>query len=107
MTTFDFEGREVAFFEGDTIASALYRVGARTFNRSLKHHRRRGLYCVTGDCPNCLLTVDGEPGIRSCTTEARDGQRVVRETGWPSTERDLLAVTDHLHPLMPVGFYYK
>jgi sarcosine oxidase subunit alpha len=105
--TFDFEGREVPFIDGDTIASALYREGVRTFNRSLKHHRRRGLYCGTGDCPNCLLTVDGEPGMRSCVTPARDGQRVARETGWPSPERDLLAVTDHLHPVMPVGFYYK
>ncbi len=107
MATFRFEGREVPFVESDTIASALHRDGVRTFTRSLKHHRRRGLYCLTGDCPNCLLTVDGEPGIRSCTTDARPGQRVGRETGWPSTERDILAITDHLHPLMPVGFYYK
>jgi sarcosine oxidase subunit alpha len=62
---------------------------------------------MTGDCPNCLVNVDGEPGRRSCTTAARDGQRVRRETGWPSTERDLLAVTDRLHPLLPVGFYSK
>jgi len=32
---------------------------------------------------------------------------VRRETGWPSAERDALAITDHLHWAMPVGFYYK
>jgi sarcosine oxidase subunit alpha len=107
VTSIDFEGKKVRVQEGDTIASALYRSGVRTFTRSLKYHRRRGLYCLTGDCPNCLMTVDGEPGVRACTAEACEGQKVRRESGWPSTERDLLAVTDKLHRFMPVGFYYK
>jgi sarcosine oxidase subunit alpha len=102
-----FEGREVSFFAGDTVASALYRDGVRTFSRSLKYHRRRGLYCGTGDCPNCLITIDGRPATRSCQTSCRDGMAVAREDGWPSTEHDLLHVTDSLHRLMPVGFYYK
>lgn len=107
MATLDFEGREVPLQDGDTVASALFRAGVRTFNRSLKQHRRRGLYCVTGDCPNCLCTVDGEPGTRACTTEARDGMRVERETGWPSADTDALSVSGLAHPLMPVGFYSK
>jgi sarcosine oxidase subunit alpha len=102
-----FEGRNVAVREGDTVASALYRAGIRTFTRSLKYHRRRGLYCLTGDCPNCLMDVDGEPGVRACRCPAADGMRVAREAGFPSAERDFLAVADRLHRLMPVGFYYK
>jgi len=102
-----FEGRGVGFVEGDTVASALYRDGLRTFSRSLKYHRRRGLYCGTGDCPNCLMTVDGRPATRSCETPCTEGMTATREDGWPSTERDLLHVTDSLHRLMPVGFYYK
>ena len=105
--TFEFEGRQIPIEPGDTIASALHRAGVRTFNRSIKHHRRRGLYCVTGDCPNCSLNVDGEPGVRSCVTPAVEGVRVKRETGFPSAERDLLSATDRAHPLMPVGFYSK
>jgi sarcosine oxidase, subunit alpha len=107
VPTIDFEGQPVRVEDGDTIASALYRSGVRTFTRSLKYHRRRGLYCVTGDCPNCLMTVDGEPGVRACVTEACEGQAVERESGWPSTDRDVLSVTDRAHRLMPVGFYYK
>jgi len=107
MGSLDFEGKPVPFEEGDTVASALFRAGVRTFSRSLKYHRRRGLYCMTGDCPNCILTVDGEPGLRSCCTEAPDGGTVERGEGWPSTERDLLSVADHAHRLLPVGFYYK
>ena len=107
MASLDLEGRRVPFEDGDTVASALFRAGVRTFNRSLKHRRRRGLYCLTGDCPNCLCTVDGEPGTRACTTEARDGMRVRRETGRPSVEADALSVSKLAGPLMPVGFYSK
>ncbi len=101
------EGRRVAIEDGDTIASAMYRDGIRTFTRSLKYHRRRGLYCLSGDCPNCLVTVDGRPGVRACVTPAREGQDVRRASGWPSTEHDALHVTDRLHRLMPVAFYSK
>ncbi|HYY07352.1 MAG TPA: 2Fe-2S iron-sulfur cluster-binding protein, partial [Actinomycetota bacterium] len=73
----------------------------------LKHHRRRGLYCGTGDCPNCLVTVDGVPGVPACVTPVREGMRVRRRGGWPSVERDALSVMDRLHALTPVGFLYK
>jgi glycine cleavage system aminomethyltransferase T/thioredoxin reductase len=102
-----FEGREVPVVEGDTVASALFRAGVRTFSRSLKGHRRRGLYCGTGECPNCSVTVDGVPGVRSCITPAAGDMRVERARGWPSAEHDLLHVADLAHPLMPVGFYLK
>jgi len=102
-----FEGRDIPVREGDTVASALFRAGVRTFSRSLKSRRRRGLYCGTGECPNCMVTVDDVPGVRSCVTPAGSGMRVERGRGWPSTEHDLLHVTDLMHPLMPVGFYMK
>ena len=107
MGSLEFEGREVSFEPGDSVASALYRDGLRTFSRSLKYHRRRGLYCGTGDCPNCLMTVDGLPAVHTCTQRCEEGMRVERAGGWPNADRDLLHVTDSLHRLMPVGFYYK
>jgi sarcosine oxidase, subunit alpha len=105
--TFLFEGRPVTAFPGDTVASALYRAGVRVFSRSFKYHRPRGLYCLSGDCPNCLVTVDGEPGVRACVTAAAGVRRVVRENGWPSADHDALAVFWYLRRLLPVGFYYK
>jgi sarcosine oxidase, subunit alpha len=107
MPSIAFEGKRVPFEDGDTVGVALFRAGVRTFTRSIKHHRRRGLYCLTGDCANCLVTLDGAPGVRSCVAPASDGMRVRREGGWPSVERDVVSVTDRLHALMPVGFYYK
>ncbi len=107
MANIDFEGTEVPIKEGDTIAAALYRGGTRIFSRSFKYHRPRGLYCVGGDCPNCLVTVDGEVNVRACECRASVGQKVTRQNAWPSADRDALAVIDRFHWALPVGFYYK
>ena len=104
---FEFNGREFQAYEGDTIASALYAAGVRTFSRSFKYHRSRGLLCVAGACPNCLMSVDGVPNVRACSTRVEKGMRVRHQNAWPSQERDFLSVLDRFGRLMPVGFYYK
>ena len=103
----DFEGRTIPVHRGDTVASALYRAGVRTFSRSFKFHRKRGLYCLTGDCPNCLMTVDGESAVRTCCTPAAAVRKVARGSGWPSAEHDALSILWRLRAFLPVGFYYK
>ena len=103
----EFEGREVTIQPGDSLASALYRDGVRVFSRSFKYHRPRGLYCLSGDCANCLITVDGEVNVRACQCAAKDGMTVTRQNAWPSVDRDALNIIDKMHPLLPVGFYYK
>ena len=104
---FEFNGREFQAYQGDTIASALYGAGVRIFSRSFKYHRSRGLLCVAGACPNCLMSVDGVPNVRACTTRVEQGMRVRHQNAWPSQERDFLSVLDRFGRLMPVGFYYK
>jgi sarcosine oxidase subunit alpha len=105
---FSFDGREVEGLAGDTIASALYVAGQRTFSRSFKYHRRRGLLCCAGQCPNCLVAVDGAPGVRACTEPVREGMAVEHLNASPSLEHDVMAVTDAVGgPFTPPGFYYK
>ncbi len=104
---FDFEGKSIAAAPGDTVASALFRAGVRVFSRSFKYHRKRGLYCLTGDCPNCLMTVDGEPAVRTCCTPAAEVRRVARGSGWPSADHDVQSILWLLRRFLPVGFYYK
>ena len=87
--TFDFEGRRVRAFEGDTVGSALAAAGVTVTGRSFKYHRARGLFCMTGACPNCLMQIDGIPNVRSCTEPARQGMRVYRQNAWPSAGRDI------------------
>ncbi len=106
--TFSFDGRSVPAYGGDTIASALFANGQRTFSRSFKYHRPRGLLCCSGQCANCLVAVDGAPGVRACTEPAREGMRVEHLNAQPSLQHDAMAVVDRLPSrALPVGFYYK
>ncbi len=106
--TFTFDGARVSALEGDTIGSALYAAGRRTFSRSFKYHRRRGLLCCAGNCPNCLVAVDGAPGVRACTEPVREGAKVEHLNATPGLEHDAMAVTDAVGgPFTPPGFYYK
>lgn len=105
--TFTFGGQTVTAYRGDTIASALYRAGVRTFSRGFKYHRPRGLLCLSGSCPNCLVNVDGTPSTRSCMTPVVAGMQVTSQNAWPSLERDAMSIFDRLARFLPVGFYYK
>ena len=104
---FTFEGRSYPAHPGDTIASALAAAGVRTFSRSFKYHRRRGLLCCSGHCPNCLVQVGDEPNVRACQRPVREGLAVCAQNAWPSLDRDLMALSQRGSRLMPVGFYYK
>ena len=104
---FDYEGKRVPGYEGDTVASALYASGIDVFGRSFKYHRPRGLLCVSGRCPNCMMNVDGTPNVRACACAASDGARVKGQNAWPSVQNDALSVLQRFDRLMPVGFYYK
>ncbi|MBV8990220.1 MAG: (2Fe-2S)-binding protein, partial [Solirubrobacterales bacterium] len=106
--TFTFDGKRIEAYEGDTIGSALYAAGRRTFGRSFKYHRPRGLMCVSGQCPNCICSVDGAPGARACTEPAREGITVTHVNALPSLEFDAMRATDLAGgPFTPPGFYYK
>ena len=105
--SFRFDGRSFEAHPGDTIASALHAAGVRTLSRSFKYHRPRGLFCVSGNCPNCLVEVDGEPSVRSCVTPVRDGMEVRGQNAWPSVEHDALSLSDKFSGFLPPGFYYK
>ena len=104
---FTYEGNQVLAYPGDTIASALYASGVEVFSRSFKYHRPRGLLCVSGRCPNCMMNVDGTPNVRACACAAADSMNVKGQNAWPSVERDALSAFQLFDRLMPVGFYYK
>src|SRR5437660_923149 len=107
LVTFTFDGKTITAVAGQSIAAALYAGGLRIFTRSFKYHRPRGLFCVSGDCPNCLMQVDGRPNVRTCVEPAQQGQVVRHQNAWPSLHWDVLRVFDRLSAFLPVGFYYK
>jgi sarcosine oxidase subunit alpha len=106
--TFTFDGKPARGLAGDTIVSALYASGRRTFSRSFKYHRRRGELCGCGQCANSLVMVDGAPGVRACSEPLREGMAVEHQNAWPSLDFDVMRSTDLFGgPFTPPGFYYK
>jgi sarcosine oxidase, subunit alpha len=101
------DGRRIHAFEGDTVASAVAAAGVTITSRSFKYHRPRGLLCMTGSCPNCLMQIDGTPNVRACTEPVRDGMVVERQNAWPSVDRDIHGWLNTFSFMLPPGFYYK
>jgi sarcosine oxidase subunit alpha len=91
---FTFNGRTVRGYKGDTIATALARDGVKSFSRSMKFHRPRGLYCGSGRCISCVMRVNGVPGVRTCGVPLEPGMLVQTERGFPTTRFDALSVFD-------------
>ena len=106
--SFSFDGKQIAAFEGDTIASALYASGRRTFSRSFKYHRPRGELCGCGQCANSLVQIGGRPGVRACAEPVLDGMQVKHTNARPGLDFDVMRATDVVGgPFTPPGFYYK
>ena len=106
---FSFDGKPVQGLAGDTIGSALYAAGRRTFSRSFKYHRRRGLLGGAAlSAGTDLVAVDGRPGVRASTEPLRGGMSVEHMNAKPGLDFDVMRATDLFGgPLTPVGFYYK
>lgn len=92
---FTFDGRRYTAKKGDTVAGALYRSGVKVLTRSIKFHRPRGLHCGSGDCPNCLVNVNGVPNVRSCITPISEGMVVRSQNKVISLRFDPVALMDH------------
>ncbi|MGI8779982.1 MAG: FAD-dependent oxidoreductase [Solirubrobacteraceae bacterium] len=106
--TFTFDGKPIDGYTGDTIASALYVSGRRTFSRSFKYHRPRGELCGCGQCANSLVQIGGRPGVRACAEPATDGLAVEHTNAKPGLDFDVMRATDIVGgPFTPPGFYYK
>src|SRR5262249_56387953 len=69
-----FEGEELAFVDGDSVAAVLIDAGRLTC-RIGRSGAPRGVFCGMGVCQEGAVLVDGIPA-RACMTAARDGSLV-------------------------------
>jgi glycine/D-amino acid oxidase-like deaminating enzyme len=74
------DGRVVEGRAGQSIAGLLLAAGEQTW-RTTASGARRGLFCGIGVCFDCLVTLNGQPGVRACQRLAVDGDRVVTTGG--------------------------
>ncbi|WP_150287170.1 2Fe-2S iron-sulfur cluster-binding protein [Rhabdaerophilum calidifontis] len=109
---FRFDGREMAGFAGDTLASALLANGVHLVGRSFKYHRPRGILAAGVEEPNALVTTDHGPGrvtpnLRATEIVLHEGLVAISQNRWPSLDLDLGAANALLAPFLAAGFYYR
>ncbi|MGB7269979.1 MAG: sarcosine oxidase subunit alpha family protein [Albidovulum sp.] len=109
--SFTFNGRRMAGFAGDTLASALLGADQMLMGRSFKYHRPRGVVASGAEEPNALVGLGTgarfEPNQRVTTTELFDGAATASQNHWPSLEFDVGAINNSMARFLPAGFYYK
>jgi D-hydroxyproline dehydrogenase subunit alpha len=77
--TVDGEARSVP--AGVTVAAAFTERGQLGWRRTRRTGEQRGVSCGIGVCFDCLVTVNGTPGVRACLAEVRPGDVIVTEDG--------------------------
>lgn len=111
QVSFQFNGKRLNGFEGDTLASALIANDQLMVGRSFKYHRPRGVVASGAEEPNGLVNMgEGarfEPNQRITTTELFDGLTAQSQNHWPSLEFDVGAINSYFARFLPAGFYYK
>lgn len=68
-------GLPVACHPGETVATALLAAGVVIFRRTPAGAPRAPV-CNMGVCFDCIVTIDGRPGVRSCMTRVAPHMRV-------------------------------
>ena len=75
------DGKPIEAFDGEPIAAALLAAGYRAFRHTAKRNEPRGIFCALGRCTDCVMTVDGQPNVRTCVTPASDSMVIESQTG--------------------------
>lgn len=70
------DGERVVAEEGKMVAAVLMELGYRKFRTTDRLREPRFYYCGIGQCTDCMMEIDGIPGIRTCITPVREGMRV-------------------------------
>ncbi len=105
--TIIFKGKPLACRAGTSVGVALWENGIRHISHSHKYGKPRGLTCARGHCTSCLMRVDGEPNVRTCTTPVREGMTVDIQDAGAFYGPPMQKVLSIGGTLFPVGFYYK
>ena len=108
---FEFNGKKLSGYDGDTLASALLSNDQVLVGRSFKYHRPRGIVSSGSEEPNALINLGEkekfEPNQRATTTELFDGLKATSQNHWPSLNFDIGVINNYLARFLPAGFYYK
>ncbi|MFG2602824.1 (2Fe-2S)-binding protein [Streptomyces sp. NPDC048514] len=81
--TVTFDGLPLEARPGRTVAAVLWAAGVTAWRSTRGTGRPRGVFCGTGVCFDCLVTVNGLPNQRACLVPVQAGDviRTQRGTG--------------------------
>ena len=85
---FEFEGRVMYAFPGDSIAAALTSYGIIDL-RITSSGESRGIFCGMGVCHDCLVEIDGNQNQRACMTKVKNGMRIFKQQFYGKHELNL------------------
>lgn len=90
--SFTFNNKEYRALEGEVITTALYAAGVTVFGHHHRDGAAQGIYCVNGQCSQCMVIADGKP-VKGCMTIVTPGMVVESVEDRPSLKDDLVPVT--------------
>ncbi|PKN21732.1 MAG: sulfurtransferase [Deltaproteobacteria bacterium HGW-Deltaproteobacteria-22] len=79
---FTFNDRACLGRPGEMISSALYAAGVHVFGHHPRDNGAQGIFCVNGQCSQCMVLADGVP-VKACMTPVSPGMRVLPCEGLP------------------------
>jgi NADPH-dependent 2,4-dienoyl-CoA reductase/sulfur reductase-like enzyme/NAD-dependent dihydropyrimidine dehydrogenase PreA subunit/bacterioferritin-associated ferredoxin len=87
IVNFEFNGARLEALEGEMISSALIASGIHVFGHHEHDHAAQGIFCVNGQCSQCMVIADGR-AVKSCMTGVKPGMRVFSCDKMPDLKED-------------------
>jgi sarcosine oxidase, subunit alpha len=81
--SFTFNGTKLSAKEGEVVSSALFAHGIHEFGHHPRDGSPQGIFCVNGQCSQCLVIADGVP-VKACMTLVQKDMDVRSCEGLPA-----------------------
>lgn len=75
------DGKRILARPGEMIAAALLASGMKVLGRTKRRNEARSFFCGIGQCTDCMMEVDGIPGVRTCITPVKEGMKIRSQRG--------------------------
>jgi len=75
------DGKKILAYEGEPIAASLAAARIKVFRFTSTRAEPRGIFCAIGRCTDCVMTVNGEPNVRTCVTPVEAGMKIETQKG--------------------------
>ena len=85
--TLKVNGESLPARRGQTVAAAMLAAGQRVLRHTRHAGKPRGIFCAMGVCFDCVMTIDGNAGVRACMTKVEDGMQVSSPVRFKPYER--------------------